>query len=454
MDKSIHIAALDLGTSKISAMVAKKGWDGVLSIVAHEEIISENSIRRGCVFNVEAVSAKVTSLIRSLNRKLDNPIGKIYVGIGGQSLRTEPYTVKREVENEMVTKDLIDSMLEEAKDYRHQSDETLAAVSPEYYLDGRLEANPKGATCREIETRFQLILGQSALKKSLLSAIEFRGRVDIAGFFISPIATANAVLTDKEKELGCALIEFGAGITTVSIYKSGLLKYLVTIPLGGEVITKDIMSLSILEKEAEELKIRQGSALMDPNEENDINSAIEARSDEILANVFNQIEESGFANSLGAGIIITGGAALLREIPEVIQRKTGHTVRLASARRGIVNQAAELTQNPANSTIIGLLSLGTENCLKEKVIPEHRPDEKQVVQNDPPSLFGDDEVKKVERTKRIKPEPEKKEKSRFFDKFTKRVDIISRSLFDDDPKVDEEEKGKENDNKDNNQNKE
>jgi Actin-like ATPase involved in cell division len=375
MEQSVHIAALDLGTSQIKAMVARKTEDGMLSILASEQIDSENCIRRGYVFNMEETTNKVSQLIARLNKKLDSPIEKIYVGVSGQSIHIEPHSITKEVPGGVVTQDLLDAITEEARDFELDSFETLDVVSPEYYLDGQLESNPKGATCSVIEARFNLIVGRSTLKGKLIPVIR-KAKQEVAKFLISPLATAEAVLTEREKELGCALVEFGAGVTSVFVYKGGLLRYLVTIPLGGDVITKDIRSLDILKSEAEAAKRH-----FSETEGNDrIKEAIEARRDEILKNVIRQIEESG--QSLSAGIIITGGGALLKELPEALREKSGKEVRLANAEKKIIRSAGDWGQNPENSCVIGLLSLGTEECLKEQEIAISGPGE----------LFSIDEV--------------------------------------------------------------
>lgn len=423
MEKIIHVAALDLGTSKIVGMVARKNEEGTLTILASEQIPSDKCIRRGIIFNVEETTNNVFLLITKLNQKLESPIEKIYVGVGGQSVHTESHSIKKDVPEGIVTQDLLDSITEEAKDFEIDSFEILDAVSPEYYLDGQLVSNPKGATCSVIEVHFKLVVGRSTLKERLISTIR-KAKQENAGFFISPLASAQAVLTDKEKDLGCALVEFGAGITYISVYKEGLLRYLVTIPLGGEVITKDIRSLDILD--AEEFKIKNGSTLSESTDDNQINEVIEARMDEILENVIRQIEESGYAQSLGSGIIITGGAAQLKDLTESIRKKTGKEVRLASAGRILVNQAAELSRNPANACVIGLLSLGTEECLKENVTPQP--------QTPPPGfLFGEDEVPEVKPADRKKrKEKDNKDKGKgLFNRFTKKMDELSSSLFED-----------------------
>ena len=422
MENLIHVAALDLGTSKIAGMIASKTEDGILSILASEQISSENCIRRGYVFNVEETTLKVSQLVSRLNRKLESPIEKIYVGIGGQSIRTAPHTVQKSVPGGIVTQDILDSLTEEAEDFVLASLDTLTVVSPEYYLDGQLEANPKGATASVIEARFHLIVGRPSLKKTLFPIIEFKANLDNAGFLVSPLATAEAVLTEREKELGCALVEFGAGLTYVSVYKGKLLRYLVTIPLGGDVITKDICSLNMLEPEAEDLKIKSGSALTDLDNDDPVNDVIEARADEILENVIKQIEASGFAQSLGAGIIITGGAAQLKNLKESLRKKTNKEVRLASTKRSLVNQAATLSQDPANSSLIGLLSMGTEECLKAKEIP--------VVEIGETDLFGQplNQPEDKNKGKGKRKEKGEGEGKNFFKQFGKKMGEISNTL--------------------------
>jgi cell division protein FtsA len=375
------VAAIDLGTSKMIAIVARKQGDGDLSILCKEEFKSANSIRRGCIFNLDVTTTKVSGLIGRVNHLLksqsNGALEKIYVGIGGQSLRTESYNVKKVVDNGIVTKEILDSLDKEADSYKPEFAETLTILKPEYYLDNSPEPNPKGATASMIEARFMLIVGNPSLK--LNPERVFKGLKDPVkpNFIISPLATAEAVLKKNEKEVGCVLVELGAGITYVSVYKNGLLRYLATIPLGGSVIDKDIRSLNVSKDETENLKIKYGSVVLSPDNtekvkvgENtdfrevsvkDLNMIIEARMYEIIANVIAQIDASGYSKSLDAGIIITGGGALLRDVTEWIAKKTGMKVRLATA-KAIQNQT-ETIQSAGSSCIIGLLKMGEEHCL-------------------------------------------------------------------------------------------
>lgn len=371
-----YIAALDLGTSKMLSIAARKDGEGVLSILGSEKEISGNCIRRGCIYHVGETALKISSLINRMDRKLDANIKKVYVGLGGQSLRTEYHTVKKEMNGSMVDDRTIDSLYNDCLSYMPNLAEILEIVSPEYYLDGRPEADPRSLSCQTIEAKFLLILGRPSLKICLGKSIEEKARIEIAGFFISPLATAEAVLTKREKKLGCALIEFGAGITYLSVYKNGSLKYLIAIPLGSNIITKDICDLGMSEEEAEILKIREGSALIESEKgEQQLNNVIEGRATEIVANVIEHIKLSGYESSLGEGIVITGGGSLLRNLDELIHLKTGKLVRIACVNKSLVhwtNSWSDLIDDPASACIFGLLSLGKENCAKivAKVNPE------------------------------------------------------------------------------------
>ena len=401
------IAALDLGTSKTIAFVAQKDFAGKLSVIRTETLPSKNAIRRGRIYNSDEISDIISKLVRKLNNNPDTmQIEKIYVGIGGQSLHTQLFKTERIIsEGETVTQQVLNSIEEEANAYTPEFEDNLGIVSREYYADGQLVLNPKGIVASRIEARFLLIAGNPCLKRNLEKVLKNKD-VSVANYFVSPLATAEAVLTPAEKESGCALVEFGDGVTSVSIYKNKALKYLATLPLGGLAITKDIRSLNVSENEAETLKIEHGSIFseltdgsavpvnseLNPSrkiELKNLNWIIEARVDEIVKNVLTQIQTSGYSQSLDAGIVITGGGALLRDLPQYIRNQSGKEVRLADAKTWINRPDNQLS--PADSCVIGLALLGKENCVKEKTVkappvPEleiFKPGEIEVVIKDP-----------------------------------------------------------------------
>ena len=373
-----YIVAIDPGTSKIIAMIARKETSGKISILRTEKADSENSIRRGRIYNVDAAAEKMDYLINQLNEdyakpKLHSPIERVYVSIGGQSLHTERYSIRKQVENGMIDQPLLNKIKEEIEQYQPELYEVLEILPPEYYVDGQLTASPRGTTASSIEARYQLIVVSSPNLKTLIRRA-IPENIEIAGYIVTPLATAAAVLDKKEKDLGCALVEFGSGVTYVSIYKSSILRYLVTIPLGGLAITKDVRCLNVSEEEAENLKKKYGSAVLDLEdagkitideglstsreiEVRNLNTIIEARIDEILENVMHQIRESGYGDALGSGIVITGGGAMLHHLEESFRNKVNKNLRLSYPMANGMNQPAEY------STIIGLLTLAKDDCV-------------------------------------------------------------------------------------------
>lgn len=434
------IAAIDLGTSHMVGMVGTKNAAGVLSIIAYEIENSATCIRRGCVYNVEETANKIKRLILKLENKLHgSKIGKVYVGVGGQSLRSIEHTVLKVLGPEgVVTEEVIQSLYQECCSFRPDMLDVLAAVSPTYFLDGKPEPSPVGIPCNRIEARYKLIVGRPSLKRYIVNSISERAKVEIAGIIVSPLALANVVLTDDEKDLGCALIGFGAGVTTLTVYKNGKLVNLSVIPFGGSLITRDITNLHVVESEAERIKLTYGSATVDKDNDlaiqvssadglglkeiklAELNTVIEARLKEILENVYARLEATGLVNSLGAGIVITGGGAVLKGLPETIKDRLKMEVRYSSVRKGIVEGGEMVAGNPQYAVAVGLLLQGTKNCALY-IPPQPEPEPEPVVVEEEPVV-----------------EPPKKEPKREKEKkkgpglFGRLADTFGKSLFDDD----------------------
>lgn len=442
MAYSDFIAAIDLGTSHLVGVVGIKNASGAFSIIAYDRVSSANSIRRGCVYNVEETASRVKRLILQLESKLNGAkIGKVYVGIGGQSLRSIDHSVVKELgDDAVVTEEVIDELYKESQSFRPDLLDVLAAVSPSYFLDGHIEYQPIGIPSNRIEARYKLIVGRPSLRRYATNSITEKAKIEIAGLVVSPLALADVVLSDDQKDLGCALIGFGAGVTTLTVYKGGKLVSLNVIPLGSHLITKDITSLRLVESEAERIKLAYGNANMDKDDDttiqvtaadgnglreirlSDLNNVVEARAKEILENVCARLEESGVINNLGAGIIIAGGGSQLKNIIEVIQERLKMEVRMAKIRKDIIIGNEAIVNNPEYAVALGLLMQGTENCA---ATPPQKVEQKP--------LFNDFEV---EVTPKQEPEPKvekpKKKKSvGLFKNLTNKIDSFGKTLFDD-----------------------
>jgi len=388
MEPKEYIAAIDLGTSKILGMIGSKSVNNNLEILAFEKIDSTSCIRRGTINNLEETSANLKYILRKLENKIHpHKLARVFVGVNGQSVHTVSHKEYIHLgHEEFITDEIIQKLIQNATKNASVNGEILEVIPNEYRLDSKkTEINPVGVACTEIEASFKLIVGRTSLKKMIARAVEEKTELTIAGTPLSQRAAASVLLTDADKILGCALIDFGAGTTSVSVYKDGLLRHLAVIPFGGQIVTKDISSENLLEGDAEKLKTSYGSAVFNPESDNKVfkvrgtsnmdepkielhtlNNIIEARMIEIIQNVWHQIEQSGFAKQLGAGIYITGGASQMRNITDLIKSETGVDVRKASISRNIINSTSstESMQNPAYGVVLGLVMSNSLNCIR------------------------------------------------------------------------------------------
>ena len=420
-----YIVAIYLGTSHLVGMVGKKNSRGALSIVAEEVKESSGCIRRGRIHNVAETAARIKRLVLELQNKLPNlRIEKVYIGIGGQSLRSIDHSEVRTIRADaFVSEEDIQLLNEQCKSYRPEMSDVLAIAPP--------------------------VVGQPIIRKSIINSIEQQAGITVAGIIVSPLALAEAILTRNEKELGCAVIDFGAGVTSIVVYKNGYLAYLGVIPLGSDLITRDLTSLRLVESEAERLKITYGNAKPNENQEgsisldtvdgigtrkinlSEIDMVVEARAKEIVQNVYARIEENKLTNALGAGIVLVGGGASLKNLQELIRDTFKlQEVRYSAIRKGLVDDASDKVSDPRYMSALSLLLQGTESC----VGPIRR---KQEEPAPAPPVQPVEPVKEPEpEPERIEPERDREEEQRQNRRTQKRGGIfgsfgrIARGLFD------------------------
>ena len=378
MTQSGFIAAIDLGTHSIKGVVGRKNENNVVSILASGEQPSNNCIRRGMVYNIEVTGANVKKLITKLENSMERKIGKVYVSLGGQSLRSIKFKKSMELlPGEMVMEEMIGELRESAENFIPELARAYSVADVEYFIDGKPERKPVGVTGSRVEASYKLITGRPNLLANVEKSIAVKAELPIANYFVGALTAAVATLSDEEKELGCALVDFGAGTTTLSVYKGGILRSMIVIPFGGKSITGDICALNFTENDAEQLKIMYGKALKKqetpllaspftekPNVDmSKLNQVIEMRLNEITANLKEQIKLSGYdGNSLGAGLVITGGASQLENLDDFLTQKLKMPVRHATVKKTLVNNAPELVNNPSYTRVLGMLFLGDEDC--------------------------------------------------------------------------------------------
>jgi len=409
-----YIVAIDLGTSHITGIVGSLDDDGKYSVVACETADPASSIRKGAVNNQEDAKRCIAEVISKLESHLNGEfIDKIYAGIGGQSVHTVNFKAEKTIKDGcFVTSDDIKELDDKCFNYQPDIRFDIIGDAPAvYYVDGRKELRPTGSTGTTLEAHYKIIVGNQSLKRDIercISALEKKG-ITIERTIASPLALADAMLSREEKELGCALVDFGAGVTSVSIFKNGDLQDISVIPLGSNLITEDIKTLQIPSTEAERLKKEYGSAIFNEKEPDEqlsvkmegkpedisrhkLNMIISGRIREIVENVNARIREVIDINTLGRGIVIAGGGSELDKLPELVREICKVKARQSAIRNELVQCIDDsMLGNPLYMMAISLMLKGTESCVSQIITPEQ----------DPPGVKQPDEhVKEEIRKKR------------------------------------------------------
>ena len=390
MTATDFIVAIELGSSKITGIAGKKLPDGSIQILAMASENASDCIRKGVIYNLDKTTLSLTSIIKKLESALKVSIGKVYIGMGGQSVRTIRNTEVRHLDEETkISQELIDTIKDSNRGVPIVGYQILGVAPQEYKVGNDLVIDPVGVQTDHIEGRFLNIIARRNIKENIYQCCDL-AKCEIAEDaedLIAPLALADAVLTSSEKRSGCVLVDFGADTTTVSIYKNNILRHLAVIPLGGNNITKDICSQQIEEEDAEALKRQFGQAYVEPKENDDENKVytlagkcsinaillediIEARVNEILDNVLNQISLSGYENKLLAGAILTGGGINLKNMETAFAKRTKiEKIRVAKETQ-ISLKGIEVKKDGSTNTLIALLAAGKENCslIKQETI--------------------------------------------------------------------------------------
>lgn len=399
------IAAIELSSSRISGMAGQKNVDGSINVMAYAYEDARLFIRKGQIFNIDKAKAALSSVIRQLEVQLGSSIAKVYVGIGGQSMRTVKNEINREVTGEdKISQTLIDQICDENRDYPIADMCILDFEPQEYNIDGKLVTEPVGVTGQHLTARFLNVVARATMRKNLEQSFE-EAHIETADMFIIPRALSHSVLTVDELRAGCALVDFGAETTTVTVFKNNLMRYLAVIPLGGNAITKDLATLQMEEEEAEKLKLDYANFIPEDNEAEEktitlmdgravpasqVCDIIESRVEEIIANVWNQIQLSGYEDKLLQGVVFTGGACKLPGLEDAF-KKVSHIEKIRkalSAQQRLEGTTASINKDGNTNALIGLLCMGNENCRK----PEPRPEPKVVVEHpETADMFANDE---------------------------------------------------------------
>ena len=446
------IVAIELGSSKISGVAGQIMTDGSLKVLAYAGVPSSSCIRHGAVYNLDKTANAIAEVVERLNSILSTSIEKVYVGYNAKGLKSIISKVEHQFEDEtVVSQEVIDDMFQQCSEIDYEGYVNLFQESQEYVVDNKrgTETDPIGVACRSLGGSYLNIL----LKKQVADYIAqcfMMAQVEIVDGYVAPMAEADAILTDDDRQQGCVLVDYGADTTTVSVYKNGMLRYLRVIPLGSALITRDLSAILKIEPEqAEQIKCTYGLCNLIGSQDasetimindskvllKDIGDIIEARNEEIIRNVCAQIKASGYGEVLYAGIVLTGGGSQLRQLDQVFVKL------MPSMRRPrVVTEPAcgvtwiEPSWKRGDGSQLALLSVmakGDENCCELPKMDEidniSAENQDKVVQID---LFTEaGESAQAERDRKEQEEREAKEEETE-KKRTKKVSIFKRWVDD------------------------
>ena len=337
MEKNQYIVALEIGSSKIVGAIAEKTSAGYLSVKYLQEERHLNSVRYGIVQNVENIKSSINRILKNLEGMVDGRVTQVYMGVSGRSLHSILSEVNRSVgSTEPITHELIDRIIHEATSTPIRNHDTVDIVPRAYYVDKQETLNPVGTFGSSIKIKVNLIVAKPALKLNLNRLMTFG--IPVKDYIVTPLAVAEQILSDSDRELGCMLVDMGAETTTVSIYKNGSLIFLNTLPLGGRNLTRDVMTgLSVLEETAENIKKNINNPL-DPSNVSNVNiegvsareasNYIAARTGEIIANINQQLADAGISADAIQSIILIGGGAHLGGLQQKLEETIKVKVRM------------------------------------------------------------------------------------------------------------------------------
>mgnify|MGYP003288671055 CR=1 FL=1 len=380
MSDPVYIVGLDIGTTKIACIVGEKMPNGKIEIRGYGKTES-TGVKRGMVFNIEETVDAIKRAVAEASEQSKVDIKSVNVGIAGHHIKSLQHRGVLIRENADV--EISDAELDKLKQDMYKigvspGEEIINVIPQEYIVDDEAGIrSPKGMVGNKIEANFHVIVGQTSAVKNIVKCIEHAG-LEMENMILEPIASAAAVLGADEKEAGVAIVDIGGGTTDIAVFYDEIIYHTAVIPFGGNVITEDIrQGCSIIRKYAEEIKVKFGSAVALENSEDEVVSIpgihgrepkeisfknlaniIQARLEEIFDLVNFEIQKVNSEHKLIAGIVLTGGGAMMKHIRQLAEFKTGLEVRLGYPNEYLANETAEDLASPLYSTGIGLVIEG------------------------------------------------------------------------------------------------
>lgn len=386
------VVGLDIGTTKIACFVGRRNEHGKIEILSMGK--SESlGVMRGMVSNIEKTVQSIKAAVEEAQLRVEGELNirVVNVGIAGQhikSLQHRGIHTRTSFEDEVSQKD-IDALIEDMYKLVMQPGEEIITVLPQEYIVDNEQGikDPIGMAGRRLEANFHIITGHVGAVLNIHKCVKKAG-LEVKDIILEPIASAEAVLSDEEKEAGVVLVDIGGGTTDVAIFHEGIIRHTAVIPFGGNVITEDIKEgCTIMKRHAEQLKTKFGSALASESHANEVvciptlngrdpkeitlqnlASIIQARMEEIIDLVHYEIMNSGYSKKLIGGIVVTGGGAQLKHITQLFEYITGMDTRIGYPNEHLANNNhIENLTSPMYATGIGLVLKGFEKLEKKGV---------------------------------------------------------------------------------------
>lgn len=381
------VTVVDIGTTKIVALVGKRDEKGKVRILGiGKQPTPYNTVKRGVVLNIEQTSEMIKKAVSQAESQSGVKFTGAFVGIAGQHIksRRESHSKVFSGEPRLIDQALLDDLREELKNLQLEPGHEIIHIIPQNYKvnDDSGISTPRGMYAKKIVGNYNVIEGETESVTNILKCFNRIG-IEVVEMFLEPLASAEAVLSDEEREAGVALIDIGGGTTDIAVYYDKILKHTAVIPFGGNIITSDIhRECKILMRHAESVKTQFGSAIADFTNKSEVviipgisgrkakeieksylSGIIQARMEEILEFVKYELTNSGVFNQLGAGIVITGGGSMLKDLTQLVTFMTGQDVKLAYPGQNL-SAANKEVNSPVYSTAVGLLMLGFQNLHK------------------------------------------------------------------------------------------
>lgn len=376
------IVGLDIGTTKVCAIVGRMNEHEKVEVLGMAKTDSLG-VMRGVVANITKTVEAIEKVTKEVSGKTEAQIKKVYIGIAGQHIKSMQHRgiLTRENSDAEISRADVKRLIQDMYKLAMPPGDRIIHVLPQEYIIDNEQGikDPVGMGGNRLEANFHIITGQVSAAQNIERCVVKAG-LEVADLVLEPLASAAAVLNDEEKEAGVALVDIGGGTTDIAIFQDGIIRHTAVIPLAGNVVTEDIKEgCLIMREQAEKLKLQYGSAYALENQESAVVSVqslmgrkpkeialrnlahiIQARMEEIIELVYQEIRVSGFEKKLSAGIVLTGGGAQLKHLVQLVEYVTGMEARIGYPTEHL-SKGMNDVKNPMFSTAIGLIIKGYED---------------------------------------------------------------------------------------------